>query len=215
MTSRSAACWRQRLRACMEERGLTQVEFVGALNRQYLTRFHQKDVSRWLNTGNRTTNGTIGFPKYETMAVIADFFGVDVGYLTGETDERSFDLAKACDYIGLGAAAVEAIRSWTAVDGAMAAYRADTLNRMFSSAHFPTVADKMMTLNEMSTMWRQDPQQFSRLMASLASSEEYPRDLTLRLLVGAFYGMANESFSTLLRDAYPTPDEEVVDGERE
>lgn len=57
-----------------------------------------KDVSRWLNSGNKASAGTIGFPKYETMTMIADFFGVDVGYLTGETDETSFDLehASAC-----------------------------------------------------------------------------------------------------------------------
>ena len=50
-----------------------------ALNRQYLTKYHQKDVSRWLNTGNRTTSGVIGFPKYETMSILADFFGVGCG----------------------------------------------------------------------------------------------------------------------------------------
>ncbi len=82
----SAQAWRTRLRACMDERGLTQLGLVSALNRQYLTKYHQKDVSRWLNTGNRTTSGVIGFPKYETMSILADFFGVDVGYLTGETE---------------------------------------------------------------------------------------------------------------------------------
>ncbi len=78
----SAQVWRTRLRACMDERGLTQLGLVSALsalNRQYLTKYHQKDVSRWLNTGNRTTSGVIGFPKYETMSILADFFGSAAG----------------------------------------------------------------------------------------------------------------------------------------
>ena len=87
--------WRSRLQELMDAHELTQAAFVSELNKQYLSRFHQKDVSRWLNSGNKTSTGTIGFPKYETMAMIADFFGVDVGYLTGETDETSFDLEHA------------------------------------------------------------------------------------------------------------------------
>ena len=96
----------------MDERGLTQLDFVRVLNRQYLTKFHQKDVSRWLNTGNRTSSGEIGFPKYETMATIADFFGVDVGYLTGETDEKTYAMSHACAFTGLSSSSIAAIRSW-------------------------------------------------------------------------------------------------------
>ena len=49
----------------MDAHELTQAAFVSELNKQYLSRFHQKDVSRWLNSGNKTSTGTIGFPKYE------------------------------------------------------------------------------------------------------------------------------------------------------
>ena len=94
----------------MDARGLTQAAFVSELNKQYLSRFHQKDVSRWLNSGNKASTGTIGFPKYETMAMIADFFGVDVGYLTGETDETSFDLEHASEYLGISGESVAALR---------------------------------------------------------------------------------------------------------
>ena len=45
-------------------------------------------------------------------------------------------------------------------------------------------------------------------MQSLAASSELPDDLTFQLIIGAFYGMANESFSALLKDAYPTPTEQ-------
>lgn len=207
-----ATCWRQRLRECLRERGLTQVEFVGALNRTYLTRFHQKDVSRWLNTGNQSANGTIGFPKYETMMLIADFFGVDVGYLTGETDETSFDLEKASSYTGLSSNAILAIRQWIdspdgSPDDELRDWRADTINRMFFSDLFNDLAAKMLTLYEMSTICHTNPERFHNLMRSLAASSDLPDDLTFQLIIGAFYGMANESFSALLKDAYPTPSE--------
>ena len=35
---------------------------------------------------------------------------------------------------------------------------------------------------------------------------DVPDDLALQLLLGAFYGMASESFSSLLHDAYPMPE---------
>ncbi|WP_129864181.1 XRE family transcriptional regulator [Bifidobacterium pseudolongum] len=201
----------------MDERGLTQLGLVSALNRQYLTKYHQKDVSRWLNTGNRTTSGVIGFPKYETMSILADFFGVDVGYLTGETDERSFDMAHACEYIGLNHNAIQAIREWidTGGDGqnantgesSMREYRAQTLNDMLSSSTFAVLASKLLTLHEMSVIWRTNPSRFDSLMSSLASESDLSNTLTFQLVTEAFYGMANESFSALLRDAYPAPTE--------
>ena len=63
ISTRNSACWRTRLKQCMDERSLTQLDFVHALNRQYLTKFHQKDVSRWLNTGNRTSSGGNRVPQ--------------------------------------------------------------------------------------------------------------------------------------------------------
>lgn len=230
INKRQADIWRTRLKQCMEEQGLTQLAFVGALNRQYLTRYHQKDVSRWLNTGNRTASGVIGFPKYETMMMIADFFGVDVGYLTGETDERTFDMGKACDYTGLSGASVTAIRRWIAYgpntdtdadanvdadtntdiaapdDEATLRYRTDTLNELLSSPRFPELAAKLMTLHEMSTIWKDSPDRFESLMSSLASGSDLSSRFTFELITGAFYGMASESFSRLVREAYPAGD---------
>lgn len=207
-----AACWRQRLHQCMSDRGLTQLGLVSALNKQYLTKFHQKDVSRWLNTGSKTATGTIGFPKYETMLIIADFFNVDVGYLTGETSESTFDLTKACTYTGLAPTSVLAIRKWIKAPGgspddALHDYRAATLNGMLSSNQFSELAAKMLTVYEMSEIWRTNPERFSGLMGSLAASSDLPDDLTFQLIISAFYGMASETFSSLLRNAFPTPSE--------
>ncbi|MBT1181015.1 XRE family transcriptional regulator [Bifidobacterium sp. CP2] len=196
----------------MEEHGLTQLSFVSQLNNQYLTRYHQKDVSRWLNTGNRTASGEIGFPKYETMTMIADFFGVDVGYLTGETDERTFDMSRACAYTGLRSTSLDAVRRWVfqeADDPVMQRYRVDTLNRFLSSPRFAELLAKLMTLHEMSTIRNNEPDKFGTLMTSLADDSELPAGFTLELITGAFLGLASESFSQLVREAYPIPKAEA------
>jgi hypothetical protein len=90
----------------------------------------------------------------------------------------------------------------------MHSYRADTLNELFSSPEFGTMAAKLLTLHEMSAIWQTNPERFSSLMTSLASDSELPDDLTFQLILGAFYGMASESFSALLRSAYPIPSEQ-------
>lgn len=53
----------------------------------------------------------IGFPSYESMLNIADFFGVTVGYLTGETDFEKFDMEKACQTIGIDKETGKAMQS--------------------------------------------------------------------------------------------------------
>ena len=58
-----------------------------------------------------------------------------------------------------------------------------------------------------SVIWRTNPSRFDSLMSSLASESDLPNTLTFQLVTEAFYGMANESFSALLRDAYPAPTE--------
>ena len=44
------------------------------------------------------------------------------------------------------------------------------------------------------------------LLDAVANDNDLPDDLALQLLLGAFYGMASESFSALLHDAYPMPE---------
>ena len=72
---------------------------------------------------------------------------------------------------------------------------------------FAVLASKLLTLHEMSVIWRTNPSRFDSLMSSLASESGLPNTLTFQLVTEAFYGMANESFSALLRDAYPAPTE--------
>ena len=40
---------------------------------------------------------------------MADFFGVSVGYLIGETDYESFEMEKVCEFLGLEEETVKAI----------------------------------------------------------------------------------------------------------
>ena len=81
-----------------------------------------------------------------------------------------------------------------------------TINRLLSSPKFPELATKLLTLQEMSAIWSNNPQKFEGILGSLANDNDLPDDLALQLLLGAFYGMASESFSALLHDAYPMPE---------
>lgn len=152
------------------------------------------------------------------MATIADFFGVDVGYLTGETDEKTYAMSHACAFTGLSSSSIAAVRSWIGTPRApqknnhthdgdpMPEYRAATINRLLSSPKFPELATKLLTLQEMSAIRSNNPQKFEGILGSLANDNDLPDDLALQLLLGAFYGMASESFSALLHDAYPMPE---------
>ena len=105
------------------------------------------------------------------MATIADFFGVDVGYLTGETDEKTYAMSHACAFTGLSSSSITAIRSWigtTAESQTMATddsretnhammhgtlarrrshaeYRAATIDRLLSSPKFPRTGGEAIT----------------------------------------------------------------------
>ena len=116
LSIRKAMYWKIRLKECMDAGKYTQASFAEALNNKYETSYSQKDVSRWLHTGDKIKKGDVGFPKYDTMVLIADFFNVDVGYLTGETDEDTFSLDKVCSYMGLNGEAIKVIREITEIE---------------------------------------------------------------------------------------------------
>ena len=94
--------WNQNLKLCLKSNGYTQETFAKAYKKQYGTG-NQADVYRWLNVGNMSGSSgkKIGFPSYDTMKRIADFFHVTVGYLTGETDYETFEMERACKYFGV------------------------------------------------------------------------------------------------------------------
>lgn len=95
-------CWNQNLRKCLKDNGYTQESFADAYKKQYGTG-NQSSVYRWLNVGSviGSDGKKIGLPSYDTMKRIADFFHVTVGYLTGETDYETFEMERACRYLGI------------------------------------------------------------------------------------------------------------------
>lgn len=107
--------WNKRLKECMDRNNLTQDSFAEALSRKYGMKknISQKTVSRWLNVGSKIKSGKIGFPKFESIILIADFFNVDVGYLIGEIDEDTFVMKDASSFTGLESDAIKSIRTIT------------------------------------------------------------------------------------------------------
>ena len=109
----AAKCWCSNLKKLMEERKYTQKTFLKEYREKY-SGGTQANISRWLRVGSKIENGkTIGFPTYETMLNLANFFGVSVGYLTGETDYESFEMEKTCEFTALDEETVKAIKGIT------------------------------------------------------------------------------------------------------
>lgn len=124
-----AKTWNKNFRKCRLKAGYkSQKEFAKAFKEKYGIS-NQADISRWERVGevierNKQVRdeqgtktirkpGTIGFPSYENMKRAADFFGVTVGYLTGETDFVSFDMEKACTYFEINEATGKSIQKIT------------------------------------------------------------------------------------------------------
>ena len=108
-----AQCWCSRLHKLMKEKNYTQKSFLKEYKEKY-GGGTQANISRWLRVGSKIENGkTIGFPSYETMSNLADFFGVSVGYLLGETDYESFEMENVCKFLGLEEETVKAIKGIT------------------------------------------------------------------------------------------------------
>lgn len=105
--------WDNKLNNLLNQKKLSQVKFVNEFNKKYRSdgsgAITQKLVSNWLNLENKG----IGFPKFENIINIADFFNVDVGFLIGETNMVSFDIEKACEFMNLSPQVVKKLNSLT------------------------------------------------------------------------------------------------------
>ena len=127
-----AQCWCNRLHKLMKEKNYTQKSFLKEYKEKY-GGGTQANISRWLRVGSKIENGkTIGFPSYETMSNLADFFGVSVGYLIGETDYKSFEMEKVCEFLGLEEETVKAIKGITS--GENMGIGANSMCREYKSA---------------------------------------------------------------------------------
>lgn len=109
--------WNTRVSMCIKEKWINQQSFAKAYKDRYGSG-SQADVSRWSRVGGIVSSdgkqSVIGFPAYDTMKRIADLLNVSVGYLTGETDFRSYDTEKACSYLGITEEAASGIQAITA-----------------------------------------------------------------------------------------------------
>lgn len=193
-------CWKIRLKNCMVEHRYTQVSFAEALNAKYGTSFGQKDVSRWVNIGTKRKNGKVGFPQYDTMLLIADFFSVDVGYLTGETDEISFSLEKVCAFMGMNSEAVKAVREITHPENEASYMRKDmreSFNDFLSAEGFPNFFNSFYGLYLISKSPNQEPHVFDNLDSAI----NYNRRLEYEEKVARYE--LNESLVLLVNELYP------------
>lgn len=198
-----AASWKIRLKKCMDAGRYTQASFAEALNNKYGTCYGQKDVSRWMNTGAKIKNGEVGFPKYDTMLLVADFFRVDVGYLTGETDEDSFSLEKACSYIGLNGEAIKAIRGITNPENESNYMRQDmqeAFNKFLSAEEFPNFFHSLFDLY----LTSMSPHRIEkREFENIDSAIDYIRNSEYAGKVERYE--LNEALILLINEIYPKP----------
>ncbi|WP_379134598.1 helix-turn-helix domain-containing protein [Paenibacillus sp. sgz500958] len=198
---RKRHCWNERLKKCILDGGYTQESFAHALNKKYSTKFTQKTISRWVNLGD-AKNGIKSFPDFENMVQVADFFGVDVGYLTGETDEDSFSLEKACTYMGLNGEAINVIRELTVpenMDSFSGKYRRDTFNKVLSASGFRNFFESLNDLHQTSI----SPTEDNCVFENLDSEIDYMRNLEYKGKIERYE--LNETLVILINEIYPNP----------
>lgn len=131
--------WNKRFKECVEKNG-SQAAFAKALNEKYRSdndkEIKQPTISNWWNVGvKREGKVSIGFPKFENMLMVADFLGVDIGYLIGETDAETFDLAKASEFLRLDP---NALKNFLRVT------EGDELSREYGTDEYGAVLNKLL-----------------------------------------------------------------------
>lgn len=144
-----ARYWYKRIQSCVERykkndarqgsnRKVTQAEIVRRLESRFpkekaRPNLSQVNISRWFSSGG-TGKWESTMPSMEVAIMLADFFGVDVGYLLGETNYDTFEMEKAVKYLGLDEKAISHIRLATKLESS------------FSSVHMlPDEAGEMIS----------------------------------------------------------------------
>lgn len=117
-----AEAWRNRLRGLLKEKKLTQQGFADLLNEKFYGGkewgpISQKNVSNWLHVGKSDRIGhNRPFPRFEIMLQIATALEVDLGYLIGDIDFKTYEAKDASEYTGLDEPALVNLRSLTHFD---------------------------------------------------------------------------------------------------
>lgn len=115
---REAEALGERLAGLRTERGLSQEQLAGELNRKYGTKYTQGTISKIENVGRPWNKCKVApFPKAEKLLLLADYFGVDVGFLIGETDYETFNEERTSKYLRLNSRTVKTLERMTSPHG--------------------------------------------------------------------------------------------------
>lgn len=141
-------------------------------------------------------------PSMEVAVMLADFFEVDVGYLLGETDYRSFAAEDAAMYLGLSEDAIENIRLATRFETAFHNVRmlpeeaGRAISSLLSSKKF---FDLIMALEELERVYN-GPDIQKRLFREL--NEKYGKEMVTEALEFDPYEHEGEEVDPVFREAY-------------
>lgn len=160
--------WNERIKQCMRDGNYkNQTKLAEAINEKYGTNFTQKRISQWMNLGEKN-NALKGFPEFENMIILADFFNVSVSFLIGETDYKKIEHEKISEELGLSEPAIVSIKNMTTYDSNSSFLKQDkaksftnVLNNLFVTETFRELIDN---LNELSHQFDSDEKVKKELM---------------------------------------------------
>lgn len=138
--------WRERFKAERKKSYPRQEDFANAMQKEgHATT--KTTVGRWEKIGDNYGKEKPGFPSFPTMQSISKLLQVQIGYLIGESEGRTFDEQEVSEYLGISVEAVNALRELAARPGAnnsrfkekyglpTTSY-ADTLEKVLTSSSF-------------------------------------------------------------------------------
>lgn len=134
--------------------------------------------------------------------MLADFFGVDVGYLLGETDNHTFTMEDAVKFLGLSEEAIEHIRLATRFETAfrsihmMPEEAGKTISSLLGSKKF---FDLVMALEEMDRVYN-GPDVQKKLFRKL--EEKYGSEMLTEAIEFDPYEQEGEEVDPVFREAY-------------
>lgn len=151
------AAWKKRFKVERKKLYPRQEDFANAMkeNGHETTK---STVGRWENIGGTYGKEAPGFPSFPAMQTISKLLHVQIGYLIGETDGKTFDSQRVSDYLGISVDAVQTLHELAAKPGANSSpfserygvsttpYK-DTLNKVLTSKSFCRLADHLNELD--------------------------------------------------------------------
>lgn len=149
--------WQKKLPGLMKAQGLTQSDLAELINNRFYggsesPRFTQKNVSTWVNAGLPDRKGHVRpFPKFEIMLQIAAALEVDLGYLIGDIECKTYKAQDAHEYTGLEESALEEVRKITHFErryhlGESRGSNSAMISEILKSPILPELLDEMACL---------------------------------------------------------------------